>query len=610
MQNKQGRTIDTPVFAVAAAISVAFVLVGVIFKDDMATVVGDVLSWLLTNLGWLFVLSTAGFLIFVAFLALSPYGRLRLGKDDDRPEFKTVSWVAMMFSAGMGIGLMFFGVAEPISHLAAPPLGLAKPNTEAAAATAMEWTYFHWTLQAWALYAIVGLALGYFCFRKGMPNLISSVFYPLLGDRVNGPIGKAIDILAIFATMFGSATSLGLGALQINSGLNFVWGVDNSTGLAVVIIAVLTLMFVLSAVSGVGKGVQFLSNFNMVVAVVLLAFIFIAGPTVYILGTLVSATGDYFSGLVRRSFETGVSGGAEWLGSWTIFYWVWWMSWTPFVGTFLARISKGRTIREFVVGVLLIPSGVSFVWFAILGGSAINLQLSGEGEPGRHGGPARGLAVHDARAVPALLGHVVRRDRAGRGVLRQRRGRGVDRDGHADLSRDPGAAARDRRVLGHGDGRRGDHAAGRRRAEHAATGGDRGGRAVRAVDDRAGLQLLQGAARGGGAGRGAAGDRDHPRTDGAATAARHGRRQLRGEQRWRIESISASTGCPTRSRSSTACASSGVPASTRRRRAAAPTPPRGSPGWTSSPATTTWSSGASWPVSRETKSSWPTITTR
>ena len=378
MQRNHGRVIDTPVFAVAAAISVAFVLVGVLFKDDMATVVGDILSWLLTNLGWLFVLSTAGFLIFVAFLALSPYGRLRLGKDDDRPEFRTVSWIAMMFSAGMGIGLMFFGVAEPISHLAAPPLGLAKPNTEAAAATAMEWTYFHWTLQAWALYAIVGLALGYFCFRKGMPNLISSVFYPLLGDRVNGPIGKAIDILAIFATMFGSATSLGLGALQINSGLNFVWGVDNSTGLAVVIIAVLTLMFVLSAVSGVGKGVQFLSNFNMVVAVVLLAFIFIAGPTVYILGTLVSATGDYFSGLVRRSFETGVSGGAEWLGSWTIFYWVWWMSWTPFVGTFLARISKGRTIREFVVGVLLIPSGVSFVWFAILGGSAINLQLSGE----------------------------------------------------------------------------------------------------------------------------------------------------------------------------------------------------------------------------------------
>jgi glycine betaine transporter len=230
----------------------------------------------------------------------------------------------------------------------------------------------------WALYAVVGLALGYFCFRKGMPNLISSVFRPLLGDRVEGPIGKAIDILAIFATMFGSATSLGLGALQINSGLNFVWDVENSTGLAAVIIAVLTLMFVVSAVSSVDRGVQWLSNFNMVVAVLLVLFILVVGPTVFIFGTLVEGTGDYFGGLVSRSFTTGAFGGSEWLGSWTIFYWVWWMSWTPFVGTFLARISKGRTIREFVVGVLLIPSGVSFVWFAILGGAAIDLQLTGQ----------------------------------------------------------------------------------------------------------------------------------------------------------------------------------------------------------------------------------------
>jgi glycine betaine transporter len=375
---KLGSRIDKPVFVIAAGISVAFVLVGVLFKEGLATVVGAVLAWVLANLGWLFVLSTAGFLAFVVFLAVSRYGRIRLGADDDRPEFRTVSWIAMMFSAGMGIGLMFFGVAEPISHLAAPPLGLAKPNTEEAAAKAMEWTYFHWALHPWALYAVVGLALGYFCFRKGMPNLVSSVFHPLLGDRVNGPIGKAIDILAIFATMFGSATSLGLGALQINSGLSFVWDVEKSIGLAVMIIAVLTLLFVISAVSGVDRGVQWLSNFNMLVAVGLLLFILLVGPTVFIFGTLVSATGDYFSGFVGRSFQTGVFGGAEWLGSWTIFYWVWWMSWTPFVGTFLARISKGRTIREFVVGVLVIPTGVSFVWFAILGGAAINLQLTGQ----------------------------------------------------------------------------------------------------------------------------------------------------------------------------------------------------------------------------------------
>src|SRR5215211_5281127 len=253
---KQRSRIDPQVFLVAAVISVAFVLVGVLWTDELATIVEDGLGWIVDNFGWFFVLSTVGFLIFVGFLALTRYGNIRLGKDDDRPEFRTVSWIAMMFSAGMGIGLMFYGVAEPISHLAAPPLGLAKPGTDEAARVAMEYSYFHWALHPWALYAVAGLALGYFCFRKGMPNLISSAFYPLLGERVNGPIGKAIDTLAIFATMFGSATSLGLGALQINGGLNFVWDVEQSTGLAVVIIAVLTLLFVLSAVSGVGKGVQ------------------------------------------------------------------------------------------------------------------------------------------------------------------------------------------------------------------------------------------------------------------------------------------------------------------------------------------------------------------
>src|ERR671917_671959 len=369
MRGSADSTIDRGVFGIAFVISAVFVLWGVFFTENLSVVASTILGFLIADLGWVFVLSTFAFLVFVVFLAFSRYGRIRLGGDDDRPEFKTVSWIAMMFSVGMGIGLMFFGVAEPISHLAAPPLGLAKPNSDAAASVAMEYTYFHWALQAWAIYAVVGLALGYFCFRKGMPNLISSAFYPLLGERVNGPIGKAIDILAIFATMFGSATSLGLGALQINSGLNFVWDVEATTGLAVAIIAVLTLAFVISAVSGVGKGVQYLSNFNMVVAVALLLFILLVGPTVYILGTLVSATGDYFGGLVSRSFETGVSGGSEWLGGWTIFYWVWWISWAPFVGTFLARISKGRTIREFVIGVLLVPSGVSFVWFAILGGS-------------------------------------------------------------------------------------------------------------------------------------------------------------------------------------------------------------------------------------------------
>ena len=374
----QQRTgIDPWVFGPAATISLAFVLWGVLDSEGVATVADDVLSWVISTFGWMFVLSTAAFLVFAGVLAFSRFGRVRLGKDDDRPEFRTASWIAMMFSAGMGIGLMFFAVAEPISHLTAPPAGTAKAGSEAAAQQAMSLSYFHWALHPWAIYAIVGLALAYFTFRRGLPNLISSAFYPLLGERVHGPIGKSIDVLAIFATLFGSATSLGLGALQINSGLDFLWGVEPANGIAVAIIAVLTLAFVLSAVSGVHRGIQWLSNINMLLAIALLLFLLAVGPTVFQLETLVESIGGYLTTIVPASFRTGAFGDEAWLSSWTIFYWAWWISWAPFVGTFIARISKGRTIREFVVGVLLIPSGVSFVWFAVFGGAAIELQLSG-----------------------------------------------------------------------------------------------------------------------------------------------------------------------------------------------------------------------------------------
>ena len=313
------------------------------------------------------------------FLALSRYGRIKLGNDDDEPEFSTTSWVAMMFSAGMGIGLMFYGVAGPISHLTAPPHGLAKAGTAGAAEVAMEYSYFHWALHPWAMYAVVGLALAYFTFRKGRPNLISEAFRPLLGDRVEGPAGKTIDILAIFATLFGSATSLGLGALQINGGLNYLWDVPNSVTVAILVIAVMTALFVISAVTGVHRGIQWLSNTNMVLAIILVLFLFVLGPTVFILNTFVESLGGYLANLIPMSFRSGAFSSDSWLASWTIFYWAWWISWTPFVGTFIARISRGRTIREFVVGVLLIPSVVSFVWFAVLGGTAINLELSGVG---------------------------------------------------------------------------------------------------------------------------------------------------------------------------------------------------------------------------------------
>jgi choline/carnitine/betaine transport len=367
--------IDPGVFYVALGISVLFILWGVLFTENLATVAKSVLDFLISTFGWVFILSTFGFLLFVVFLAFSRYGSVRLGRDDDEPEFSTVVWVAMMFSAGMGIGLMFFGVAEPLAHLSAPPHGLAEAGTGDAARLSMQYSYFHWTFHPWAVYAVVGLALAYFTFRKGRKGLISSVFYPILGDRVDGPIGKAIDILAIFATLFGSATSLGLGALQINGGLNYLWGVPDLPSVAILIIVAITALFTISAVTGVHKGIKYLSEINMVLAAILLIFLLFVGPTLFILNTFTESLGAYVSGLVPMSFRTAAFGDEEWLAAYTVFYWAWWISWTPFVGTFIARISKGRTIRQFVLGVILVPSVVSFVWFAILGGAAINLEL-------------------------------------------------------------------------------------------------------------------------------------------------------------------------------------------------------------------------------------------
>jgi glycine betaine transporter len=381
VEQRQERTrIDPTVFWVAAIISAVFVLWGILFTDNLAAVFDAVLwSFLVPNFGWVFILSSFGFLAFSMYLAFSRYGKVRLGGQDEQPEFSTVSWVAMMFSAGMGIGLMFFGVAEPLSHMSSPPAGTAEPGTRGAAQVAMEYSYFHWAFHPWAIYAVMGLALAYFVFRKGMPNLISTAFYPLLGDRVYGPIGKTIDILAIFATLFGSATSLGLGALQINQGLNamFGFGGREAVGLAIVVIAILTAAFILSAISGVHKGIQWIANTNMVLAVFLLVFVFFLGPTVFILNTLTESLGGYLANLIPMSFRTAAFSDGAFVSSWTVFYWAWWISWAPFVGTFIARISRGRTIREFVFGVILAPSVVSFIWFAILGGTAINLQLTG-----------------------------------------------------------------------------------------------------------------------------------------------------------------------------------------------------------------------------------------
>jgi choline/carnitine/betaine transport len=374
-------SIDRLIFIVAGVLVIAFILWGALSTDTLSAVSSAVLSGVITAGGWAFVLSASAFVVFALWLAFSSFGKIPLGRDDEPPEFRTTSWIAMMFSAGMGIGLMFYGVAEPLSHFTSPPPGTVPANSEEALDVAMATTLFHWTLHPWAIYAVVGLAIAYSTFRCGRRQLISSAFAPLLGEtKTDGPLGKAIDILAIFATLFGSAASLGLGALQIGAGLQANGMPAIGKGLLVAIISILTVAFVCSAVTGVAKGIQFLSNINMVLAGLLALFVFVAGPTILILNLLPTAIGDYFGNLAQMAARTAASGGdatGEWLAGWTVFYWAWWISWTPFVGMFIARISRGRSIKQFVVGVILIPSAVSLLWFAIFGGAAIDLQRSG-----------------------------------------------------------------------------------------------------------------------------------------------------------------------------------------------------------------------------------------
>ncbi|MGW0104878.1 BCCT family transporter [Streptomyces cellulosae] len=370
---------DWVVFGVTAVLTLAFVVWGAVWTDSLEDVSTSLLSGLMHNGGWGFVLAASGFVVFALWLAASRYGRITLGAEGEEPEFRTVSWVAMMFSAGMGIGLMFWGVSEPLAHFDTPPPGTAPEDSGDRMATAMATTLFHWTLHPWAIYAVVGLAIAYSTFRRRRRQTVSAVFTPLIGEKhANGAGGRVIDVLAIIATVFGSAASLGLGALQIGSGIEKLnWLEKVGTGLLVSIIAVLTVAFVASAVSGVEKGIQWLSNTNMVLALILAVFVFVAGPTVPVLDLLPTSVFSYLGDLPEMAGRTDISGGegvADWLGSWTVFYWAWWISWTPFVGMFIARISRGRTIRQFVGGVILVPSAVSLVWFAIFGGSAMRLQ--------------------------------------------------------------------------------------------------------------------------------------------------------------------------------------------------------------------------------------------
>ena len=369
---------DWTIFGVAGGVVVVFLGWGLVSPDSLSSAVSVVLSGLMRGGGWAFILAATAFVVFALWLAFSRFGKIRLGTDAEQPEFRTVSWIAMMFSAGMGIGLMFFGVNEPLSFFTTEvPPGAAQPLSPDAANVAMATSLFHWTLHPWAIYAVVGLAIAYSTFRKGRRQLISQAFIPLIGRRsAEGGLGKAIDILAIFATLFGSAASLGIGAYQIAGGLQAGGFTEGQPGpwILATIIVVLTGAFILSAVSGIERGIQWLSNTNMVLAGVLALFVFVLGPTVIILDLIPTAIGSYFSDFFEMVGRTEASGGEpmlDWLSSWTVFYWAWWISWTPFVGMFLARISRGRTIREFVGGVILAPSLVSLVWFCIFGGAAI-----------------------------------------------------------------------------------------------------------------------------------------------------------------------------------------------------------------------------------------------
>ncbi|MEJ5920027.1 BCCT family transporter [Corynebacterium sp. H78] len=370
--------IDLGVTIPAALSILAIVLWGLISPDSFSNFAGNSLSWVVTNFGWLFVLASTVFVFYIFFIAMSKFGHIRLGREAEAPEFSTPSWIAMMFAAGMGIGLMFYGVAEPLNFYRDGVPGHEKQEV----GTAMASTMFHWTLHPWSVYAIVGLAIAYGSYRLGRKQLISAAFIPLIGvKRAEGGIGKIIDILAIFATVFGTAASLGLGVMQISAGLKYTGMISTeSMWLWLGIILVLGVAFLASALSGVGKGIQYVSNFNMVAAAILALFVLVLGPTVIIMNMMPTALGSYLSQFFEMASRTAnsVDGTAgEWLSSWTIFYWAWWVSWTPFVGMFIARISRGRTIREFVFTVVLVPSIVSVVWFSIFGGTAIHHEQDG-----------------------------------------------------------------------------------------------------------------------------------------------------------------------------------------------------------------------------------------
>ncbi len=360
-----------------ASLFIVFFFVGLgIYNPDLLSQVSTFIHQrIIDYFGWGYLVAAFFFLVFNIWFAMSRYGEIKLGKEYEKPQYSYFAWFSMMFAAGMGIGMIFWGVAEPMSHYLNPPGYIADSSGEAAK-YAMRYSFFHWGLQPWGVYITMSMAIAYFSFRRGMPPLISSCFYPLLGDRIYSSIGYLIDVLAVFATIFGIATSLGLGAMQITSGLGFVFGFESSFSAIFILICIVTVLFMISSMTGLDKGIQILSKTNILLATLLLGFLLLVGPTTYIFNIFTSTIADYFSSLFQMSLSTHPFRGYEWTQSWTLFYWAWWIAWSPFVGLFVASISRGRTIREFILGALLVPTLLAFLWFSVFGGAAFQIELN------------------------------------------------------------------------------------------------------------------------------------------------------------------------------------------------------------------------------------------
>ncbi len=371
------------VFWSSIGLILAFVSWAAISPDTLNGSMTAAINWASATVGWSYLLVTIGCIGLLVYLACSRFGRIRLGADSDRPEFSTWAWLAMILSAVMGVGLISYGVAEPISHFVTPPHGLAESGTVEAAVVAMQFSYFDWGPHAWAVFGVFGVAIAYSTHRKGNTGLVSPMLRPIFGDRVDGVLGNIIDIFAIIATLFGTTTSLGLGASQITEGLNRVMGLPTETFIQILVIAVITVIFTLSALSGVNRGIKYISQITMLASVALGIFVFFVGPTNFITNLFVRSTGAYVSNFFEMSLTTPLTADdGQWMQWWTYFMMAWWLSWGAFVGVFLAKISRGRTIRQFVLGVMVVPSLVFFGWFTIFGGSAIKFDLDGDGSIG------------------------------------------------------------------------------------------------------------------------------------------------------------------------------------------------------------------------------------